>query len=175
MAKCADWFIQNNAPTVEDFLKLDCSLAALMCGKIGFSSHINGVHIGPVVTVNRWQTKLIRSSRGKNVNRLLWASTAKRNLCPKSALIIEPHDGVFREPLSQFIRQCLRSIGVPCKSKGQSHPIIHISPGRTSPYYRGLAPCIGCITEQGFSQGRYSIVSGCKFVLPGPRKFCSAA
>src|SRR2546430_13892901 len=33
MCQYADGFIQNNAAIVEDFLKLGCRFAALMCGK----------------------------------------------------------------------------------------------------------------------------------------------
>ena len=72
MGQRADRFIQNDAAMVEDFLKLCCRFAALMCGKIGFSSHINGVKIGPIVAANRRQTKFIRRSDLKNIKRLLW-------------------------------------------------------------------------------------------------------
>src|SRR5437868_10701375 len=49
MGQRTDGLIQNNAAMVEDFLKLCCRFAALMCGKIGFSSHINGVQIRPII------------------------------------------------------------------------------------------------------------------------------
>ncbi len=49
MGQRADGFIQNNATMVEDSLKLSRRFAAPMCGKIGFSSHIYGVQIRPIV------------------------------------------------------------------------------------------------------------------------------
>src|SRR5260370_2295309 len=49
MGQRADGFIQNNTTMVEDSLKLCRCFAAPMCGKIGFSSHIYGVQIRPIV------------------------------------------------------------------------------------------------------------------------------
>jgi hypothetical protein len=42
-------FIQYDAPMAENFLKLYRSFAALMYGQIGFASHLDGIHVGPVV------------------------------------------------------------------------------------------------------------------------------
>src|SRR5258708_6342785 len=71
MRQCSNGFVEHYAAMVEDFLKLCCRFAALMCGKIGFSAHINGVQIGPVVIAKRRQTKFVRSSNPKNIKRLL--------------------------------------------------------------------------------------------------------
>jgi hypothetical protein len=49
MRQHADGFVEHKAAMVEDFLKLCRRFAALTRGKIGFSSHINGVQIGPIV------------------------------------------------------------------------------------------------------------------------------
>src|SRR5437879_13829392 len=55
--KCADGFVEHNPAVVKNFLKLCCGFAALTCNKIGFSAHINGVQIGPIVKANRWQAE----------------------------------------------------------------------------------------------------------------------
>src|SRR5579863_5826080 len=108
MRKCADRFIQNNTTMVDDFLELRSRLAALMCSKIGFTSHINRIQVGPVVTVNRRQTKLIRSSGPKNLQGLWWVCTAESQFCAQSGQVIELYDGVLRKPLAQIISQGLR-------------------------------------------------------------------
>jgi hypothetical protein len=71
MGQCPNGFVKHNAAMVEDFLKLCRGFIALMCSKIGFSAHINGVQIGSIVNANRRQTKLVRRSDPKNIKRLL--------------------------------------------------------------------------------------------------------
>src|SRR5437868_6349016 len=71
MRQSADGFVEHNPAMVEDSLKLCCCFFALVCGKISFSAHINGVQTGPIVTTKSRQTQLIRSSDPKNINRLL--------------------------------------------------------------------------------------------------------
>jgi len=67
----ADGFIQDDAPMVEDFLKLCDRFAALMSSKVGFSSHIDRIQIRPVVKPKGGQTKFIRGSNFKSIKRLL--------------------------------------------------------------------------------------------------------
>jgi hypothetical protein len=44
MDKCADGFVQNNATRAQDFLELGCGFAAPICGQMGFSMHVHGIH-----------------------------------------------------------------------------------------------------------------------------------
>jgi hypothetical protein len=62
MGQRADWLVEHNATMVEDFLKLCRCFAALARGKIGFSSYINGVQIGPIIKTKRRLAKFIGSS-----------------------------------------------------------------------------------------------------------------
>ena len=58
MGERADWFIQHNAPMVEVFWELGGCFLALMRSKIGFSAHINGVQIRPIIKAICRQAKL---------------------------------------------------------------------------------------------------------------------
>src|SRR2546428_13218223 len=69
MRQRTDEFVEDNPPMIEDFLELGCCLAALMRSKMGFSAHINGVQIGPIVKAKRRQTKLIGSRDPKRIKR----------------------------------------------------------------------------------------------------------
>jgi len=70
MRQSADGFIQNDAAMVEDFLKLCCRFAALMSGKVGFSSQIDRIQIRHCKTESR-QAELIRRSDLQRIKRLL--------------------------------------------------------------------------------------------------------
>src|SRR6267143_6060211 len=98
MGQRADGFIQDNAAVVENFLELGCGLLSLMCGNIGFTSHINGVQIGPVVIVKRRQPQFIRSSDPKSIKRLLRVCTKERKLSAKCRQVIELYDRILRKP-----------------------------------------------------------------------------
>ena len=81
--------IKNNASMVEDLLKLCCS-APLMCSKIGFTTQVKGVGIGPIAKVVGRQTKFIKSSDAKSIKRLLSLGTADRQLGAKSWQVVDP-------------------------------------------------------------------------------------
>src|SRR5215472_12401550 len=126
MGQCANGFIQHDATVVEDFLEFCRCFAASMRRKIGFSTHINGIQIGPVVKANGGETKFIRSRALQNAKCLPWVCVFERKLRPKSWLIIRLHSCVFGESLAQIVSQYLRSVSFACIGKGKSKPIIRI-------------------------------------------------
>src|SRR5882762_880966 len=71
MRQRPDGFIRNDAAMIEDFLKLCRRFAALTRGKIGFSSYIYRIQVGPVVKANCGRTEFIRSSELEITKRLL--------------------------------------------------------------------------------------------------------
>src|SRR3989442_6255135 len=99
MRQRADGFIQDNATTIEDFLKLCCGLASLMYGKIGFAAQVDGVQIGPVVEAERRQTKFIGSRGRKTVERLLRTCVAEREPGAKRGQVVRhpPQSGWLGE------------------------------------------------------------------------------
>src|SRR5439155_812579 len=119
MRQGSDGFVQHDSPMIEDLLKLCGSFPATVSRKKGFSAHINGIQIRPVVTTKSRQTQLIRSSDPKNIDRLLRVCTKERNLCAKSRQVIQLQERIFGKPLAQIICQGARSVRVPCIGKGQ--------------------------------------------------------
>src|SRR6202043_3927219 len=97
---------------VEDFLKLCRSFVAPVGGKIGFSAHVNGIHVGPVVKATRRQTEFIRSSDLETINRLLRIRMDKRHLGAKGRKVIEPYIRVFNEPFFETLYESLRRLCV---------------------------------------------------------------
>src|SRR5882762_3948173 len=123
---------------IEDFLKLRCGFVASACSKIGFSSHINGIHVGPVVKATRRQTEFIRSSDLETINRLLRSRMDKRQPGAKGRKVIELYIRVFKEP---FFETLYESLGRPCvfRIRGcQPESIIDVASAR----WRHCHPCL---------------------------------
>src|SRR6201982_1065769 len=99
MSEGANRFVQHNSTMIENFLKLCCCFGSLVGRKIGFASHIDGIHVRPVVKATSRQTEFIRSSNLESINRLLRVRMDKRLLGAKSRKVIELYNRVFREPL----------------------------------------------------------------------------
>ena len=112
MGQCAYGFIQHDATVVEDFLELCRSFAASMRSKVGFSSHIDRIEIGPVVKARRWQTKFIRG-RGLQISKSLRRICMhKGQLCAKGCKVIELHERVFAECFVEIVHNSLRPVCV---------------------------------------------------------------
>src|SRR5215470_17911861 len=110
MRECSDRFIQHDALMLKDFLELCRCFTPLMRGNVGFSSHIYGIQVRPIVKAKRRQTKFIRSSGPEGLKRLLRVSVQERKLRAKSWKVIELHDCVFGVLPSHVVGQGLCSV-----------------------------------------------------------------
>src|SRR6266851_6005514 len=122
---------------VENFLKLCHRFLALMRGKIGFSAHINGIHVGPVVKATRRQTEFIRSSDLETINRMLRIRMDKRQSGAKGRKVIELYIRVFNEPFFETLYESLGRLCVFPIRRCQSESIIDVGSAR----WRDCHPC----------------------------------
>src|ERR1700680_3083153 len=138
MRQGSDGFVQHGSPMIEDLLKLCRSFPATVSRKKGFSAHINGIHVGPVVKATRRQTEFIRSSDLETINRLLRIGMDKRQLGAKGRKVIELYIRVFNEPFFETLHESLGRLCVFHIRRCQPESIIDVASAR----WRHCHPCL---------------------------------
>src|ERR1700756_1084269 len=109
MGERTDGLVQDEAAMVEDLLELSSSLATLTRSQIGFATHKDWKHRGPIQTNGSRRPKLKRCGRRKTRNSARGISLVERKLSADARQIIELHYGVFRKTLVQIVSQRFRS------------------------------------------------------------------
>src|SRR5258707_7245808 len=105
MGKRTDGLVQDEAAMVEDLLELGGCLATLTRGQIGFATHKDWKHRGPIQTNGSRRPKLIRCGGPKTLNGARGISSIERKPSADARQIIELHNGVFRKTLVQLVGQ----------------------------------------------------------------------
>src|SRR5271156_4234241 len=106
MSQRTDGLIQDEAAMVEDLLELGRGFATPTRSQIGFATHKDWKHRGPIQINGFRRPKLIRCGGSKTRNGARSISLVERKLSANARQIIELHNGVFRKTLVQIVGQC---------------------------------------------------------------------
>src|SRR5258705_2988522 len=113
MGKRTDWLVQYEAAMIKDLLEFGGSLASLMRSQIGFATHKDRKHCGPIQSNGFRHPKLVRCRGPKTLNGARSISFVERELSADARQVIELHNCVFRKPLVQIVRQRFRARVLP--------------------------------------------------------------
>src|SRR5215472_14887253 len=150
---------------VEDLLELGGSLATLMRSQIGFATHKDWKHRGPIQINGSRPPKLIRYGDPKTRNGGGGVSSVERKPSVGGRQIVELHDGVFRVTLVQIVGQHLRSRIIPRVRKRERGKILQIAAGRELQCQSGASPRFAGVAEPCFSQSGGAGVEGGRVLL----------
>ena len=127
MGKCTDGLVQDEAAMVEDLLELGGGLATPTRSRIGFATHKDWKHRGPIQINSSRGPKLIRCGAPKTLNGARGISFVERKLSADARQIIELHDCVFRKLLVQIVGQRFRSRIITGVGKRERSKILQIT------------------------------------------------
>src|SRR5258707_15891344 len=130
MGKRTDGLVQDEAAMVEDLLELSGRLATLTRSQIGFATHKDWKHRGPIQTNGSRRPKLIRCGGRKTRNGTRGISLVERKPSADARQIVELHNGVLRKPLVQIVGQRFRSRVIPGVGKRERCEILEIAAAR---------------------------------------------
>src|SRR5258707_15440679 len=130
MGKRTDGLVQDEAAMVEYLLELGGSLATLTRSQIGFATHKDWKHRGPIQINGSRRPKLIRCGAPKTLDGARGISFVERKLSADARQIIELHNCVFRKTLVQIVGQRFRSRVIPGIGKRECSKILQIAARR---------------------------------------------
>src|ERR1035438_3926008 len=124
MCKRTDGLVQDEAAMVEDLLELGSGFATPTRSQIGFATHKDWKHRGPIQINGSCRPKLVRRGSPKTLNGARRISFVERKLSADARQIIELHNCVFRKTLVQIVGQRFRSHVLPGVRKRERSKIL---------------------------------------------------